>query len=79
MTSNTSLLTKNSQFSTLNSQLTLEVHLFDFDGDLYGKTLKVWFLDRIRDEEKFSGLEALKAQLEIDREKVKQYFLQNTF
>ncbi|MBP5572968.1 MAG: bifunctional riboflavin kinase/FAD synthetase [Bacteroidales bacterium] len=54
----------------------IEVHLFDFDGDLYGKTLKVWFLDRIRDEEKFSGLEALKAQLEQDREKVKQYFLQ---
>ena len=55
----------------------IEVNIFDFDGDLYGKTLKVWFLDRIRDEEKFKGLEALKAQLEQDREKVKEYFLNN--
>ena len=55
---------------------TIEVNIFDFDGDLYGKTLKVEFMDRIRDEEKFAGLEALKAQLEQDREKVKQYFLQ---
>jgi riboflavin kinase/FMN adenylyltransferase len=71
------LKTENSQLSTLNSQLLLEVNIFDFDGDLYGKTLKVWFLDRIRDEEKFKGLEALKAQLEQDREKVKEYFLNN--
>ena len=55
----------------------IEVNIFDFNGDLYGKTLKVWFLDRIRDEEKFKGLEALKAQLEQDREKVKEYFLNN--
>ncbi|MBO4327946.1 MAG: bifunctional riboflavin kinase/FAD synthetase [Bacteroidales bacterium] len=54
----------------------IEVNIFDFDGDLYGQTLKVWFFDRIRDEEKFSGLDALKAQLERDREKVQQYFLQ---
>ena len=49
----------------------IEVNIFDFEGDLYGKTLKVWFIDRIRDEEKFSGLEALKAQLQQDREKAK--------
>ena len=55
----------------------IEVNIFDFNGDLYGKTLKVWFLDRIRDEEKFKGLEALKAQLEQDRKKVKEYFLNN--
>lgn len=71
------LKTENSQLSTLSSQLLLEVNIFDFDGDLYGRTLKVWFLDRIRDEEKFKGLEALKAQLEQDREKVKEYFLNN--
>lgn len=55
----------------------IEVNIFDFNGNLYGKTLKVWFLDRIRDEEKFKGLEALKAQLEQDRKKVKEYFLNN--
>ncbi len=48
----------------------IEVHLFDFDGDLYGKQLRVYFIDRIRDEEKFSGLDELKAQLEQDKEKV---------
>ena len=49
----------------------IEVNLFDFDGDLYGQTLRVSFIDRIRDEEKFSGLDELKTQLEQDREKVK--------
>ena len=50
----------------------IEVNIFDFDGDLYGKTLKVWFVDRIRDEEKFPNLEALKAQLQRDREEAKK-------
>ena len=50
----------------------IEVNIFDFDGDLYGKTLKVWFIDRIRDEEKFNGLDALKAQLQHDREEAKK-------
>ena len=49
----------------------IEVNIFDFDGDLYGKTLKVEFIDRIRDEVKFNGLTALKEQLELDREKAK--------
>ena len=49
----------------------IEVNIFDFDGDLYGKTLKVWFIDRIRDEVKFNGLEALKQQLQHDREEAK--------
>ena len=50
----------------------IEVNIFDFDGDLYGKTLKVWFLERIRDEVKFSGLETLKTQLEHDRVEAKK-------
>ena len=50
----------------------IEVNIFDFDGDLYGKTLKVWFIDRIRDEVKFSGLDTLKAQLQHDREEAKK-------
>ena len=50
----------------------IEVNIFDFDGDLYGKTLKVWFIDRIRDEVKFQGLEALKQQLQHDREEAKK-------
>ena len=50
----------------------IEVNVFDFEGDLYGKTLKVWFIERIRDEVKFSGLETLKIQLEHDREEAKK-------
>jgi riboflavin kinase/FMN adenylyltransferase len=43
-----------------------EVHLFDFAGDLYGKTLRVALVDFIRPEMKFSGLDQLKAQIASD-------------
>lgn len=45
---------------------TLEVHLLDWGGDLYGARLRVHFVARLREERKFSGLEALKAQLVRD-------------
>jgi len=45
----------------------LEVNIFDFSGDLYGKNLVVTFRKRLRDEVKFSGLDALKEQLLRDR------------
>jgi riboflavin kinase/FMN adenylyltransferase len=44
----------------------LEVHLFDFDDDLYGRELAVEFHDYIRPEQRFDGLDALKAQIAID-------------
>ncbi|HXD36853.1 MAG TPA: bifunctional riboflavin kinase/FAD synthetase [Rhodanobacter sp.] len=44
----------------------LEVHLFDFDGDLYGRRMAVEFVAKLRDEQKFDGLEALKAQMAQD-------------
>lgn len=47
---------------------TLEVNLFDFSGDLYGKQLSVSFVKRIREERKFESEKALKRQLEKDRE-----------
>lgn len=47
--------------------VTAEVHLFDFDGDLYGKRLTVQFLRRLRDEQKFDGVDALVAQLSKDK------------
>lgn len=52
----------------------LEVHLFDFDGDLYGQQLAVHFCQKLRDEVKFSGLEALKAQIFKDIEDAKAFF-----
>ncbi|MBR0270062.1 MAG: riboflavin biosynthesis protein RibF [Prevotella sp.] len=50
--------------------LSLEVHIFDFDGDLYGTRLKVTFLQRIREERMFASAEELRQQLEADREAV---------
>jgi riboflavin kinase / FMN adenylyltransferase len=47
-------------------QFTVEVHLLDFDGDLYGKKIRVNFIQRIRDEKKFSGIEALADQIRKD-------------
>jgi len=47
---------------------TIEVNIFDFNGDLYGKELTVFVKKYLRGEEKFSGLDALKAQLARDRE-----------
>lgn len=47
----------------------LEVHLFDFDDELYGETLRVAFVERIRDEQKFDGVDELVAQLRRDRER----------
>ncbi|MEX0780463.1 MAG: bifunctional riboflavin kinase/FAD synthetase [Balneolales bacterium] len=46
---------------------TLEVNVFDFDQDIYGKSIDIQFLTRIRDEKKFSGMEELMAQLENDK------------
>lgn len=46
--------------------LSLEVHLLDFEADLYGQHLRVHFEDRIRDEIKFNGIDALKSQLDRD-------------
>jgi riboflavin kinase/FMN adenylyltransferase len=44
----------------------LETHLFDFDGDLYGRRIEVEFVARLRDELKFDSLEALTAQMHRD-------------
>ncbi len=44
----------------------LEVHLFDFDGDLYGRQLCVDFVARLRDEVRFADIEAMRRQMERD-------------
>ena len=49
----------------------LEVFVFDFSGDLYGKTVEVSFVGWIRGEEKFDGLEALVAEMNRDKEKAR--------
>ena len=47
-------------------QWRVEVHCFDFDGDLYEQRVDVAFVQRIRDERKFAGLDALKRQIQKD-------------
>jgi riboflavin kinase/FMN adenylyltransferase len=52
-------------------EVLLEVHLLDFDEDIYGRNLRVAFVDYIREERKFDGLEALKEQISLDREQAR--------
>ncbi len=49
-----------------NGVLLLEAHLVDFDGDLYGETVRVRLVESLRGQQKFDGLEALVAQLRLD-------------
>jgi riboflavin kinase / FMN adenylyltransferase len=49
-----------------NAELSLEVHLMEFAGNLYGEALEVQFVARLREEQKFSSIEALAAQIHAD-------------
>ena len=51
---------------------TLEVHLFNFDEDIYGKEVQVRFVKRMRDEKKFDGKEELINQLKVDENSAKE-------
>ncbi len=53
---------------------TIEVHLFDFESTIYGLEVGIFFLDFLRPEIKFSGLPALKDQLDKDRIKAREFF-----
>lgn len=60
--------------NTLHTLLPLvEVHIFDFHQSIYGRKITVWFIDKLRDEIKFNGLEALKNQLCLDRQSAKEH------
>ena len=53
-------------------ELLVEAHLLDFDGDLYGRTLRVSFLDRLRSEERFESADALVEQMQRDIERTRE-------
>jgi riboflavin kinase / FMN adenylyltransferase len=55
----------------------LEVHLFDHDADLYGEHLRVRFLKKLRDEEKYDGLPALQAAMARDAKHAREFFLKH--
>jgi riboflavin kinase/FMN adenylyltransferase len=56
---------------TFDAGRSVEPHFFDFEGDLYGKRLRVGFVSRIRGERKFGGLQELRDQIERDCEQAK--------
>ena len=56
----------------------LEAHLFDFDGDLYGKRIEVEFVAKLRDEERFPDLASLVKQMRIDATRARGILQQRT-
>lgn len=52
----------------------LEVHIFDFDRDIYGRHVKVYFRRKLRNEQAFESADALIEQMNIDSEKARQFF-----
>jgi riboflavin kinase / FMN adenylyltransferase len=50
---------------------TIEVHIIDYNENLYNKKISIFFKERIRDEKKFNNFEELKIQLEIDLKKIR--------
>jgi len=56
------------------SRALLEVHLFDFDRDIYGRHVQVSFLKKLRPERKFESFELLKRQIERDAEQARAFF-----
>jgi riboflavin kinase/FMN adenylyltransferase len=63
---------------TLAAGRSVETHLFDFGGDLYGKRLRIGFVSRVRDEQKFATLDALVAQIARDSEASRNALAQMT-
>ncbi len=52
----------------------LEVHVFDFSGNLYGRLLTITFKKKLRDERAFESIDALKAQIDLDLEEARDWF-----
>lgn len=63
--------------NTIQSPIPLvEVHIFDFNQDIYGKEITVYFYEKLRDETKFNGLDALVSQLKKDRAEARRILQQ---
>ncbi|HST28429.1 MAG TPA: bifunctional riboflavin kinase/FAD synthetase [Rudaea sp.] len=59
-------------------EVLLEAHLFDFDGDLYGKRIEVEFVQKLRDEEKFDSLDAMVKQIDLDAQAAREILSRST-
>jgi riboflavin kinase / FMN adenylyltransferase len=53
---------------------TIETHVLDFSGDLYGRTVRLAFVQRLRDERRFEDVDALKAQIDADKRRAERLF-----
>jgi len=56
------------------NQVKVETHILDFDDNIYGETIRLDFLMKLRDEQKFSGIDAFLAQIERDKAKARRIF-----
>lgn len=52
----------------------VETHILEFDGNIYGEKINLAFIQKLRDEQKFSGVDAFLAQIERDKAKAKRIF-----
>jgi riboflavin kinase/FMN adenylyltransferase len=59
---------------TNRGRAVLEVHLFDFSGDIYGRRVNVRFLSKLRDEVKFADVDELISQMDRDAARAREYF-----
>ena len=60
-----------------HNELLVETHIFDFNEEIYKKRIKIEFVDRVRDEQKFGGPQALVEQIKKDVERVKVILSEN--
>ena len=60
-----------------SGRLLLEVHLFDWSGDAYGKIVQVTFHEKLRDEARFDSLQSITEQMHLDAQQARQYFSQH--
>ena len=56
------------------SETTVETHVLDFSGDLYGREVRLGFVQRLRDERRFEDIDALRAQIEADVRRAERLF-----
>jgi riboflavin kinase/FMN adenylyltransferase len=54
--------------------VTVEAHLLGYSGNLYGRTVRVAFVQRLRDERRFEGIDALREQIGVDRQRAERLF-----
>ncbi|MGC9069903.1 MAG: riboflavin biosynthesis protein RibF [Elusimicrobiales bacterium] len=67
---------KRPTFNTLGGQIICEVHIFDFNKDIYGELLGIKFLHKIREEKKFRSADELVCEIKNDIERAKGYFFE---